>query len=168
MALTVNNSGMTIYRIVLLGLLLAIVWISCCGELTPFMTAAGVISITAAILIAYALDCLDEEGAPAEALPRLPGYFIWLAGEMIKSSLRVMKISLGSNPVISPSFVAVNGIGNPVADVVFANSITLTPGTVTVVMNEADKTLLMVHALESATPESFNHMAAMAQKLFKS
>jgi multicomponent Na+:H+ antiporter subunit E len=73
-------------------------------------------------------------------------YFIWLLKEIIMSSIAVVKISCRKNLSINPVFDNMGSmIKNNVGDVIYANSITLTPGTVTL---SVDNKTFYVHALD--------------------
>jgi multicomponent Na+:H+ antiporter subunit E len=73
------------------------------------------------------------------------GYFFWLIKEIIKSSIVVSKIVWSPKIKIDPTMEWVESdLKNDQAIAVFANSITLTPGTVTL---DTNKGSLLIHAL---------------------
>ncbi|MDA0665181.1 MAG: Na+/H+ antiporter subunit E, partial [Proteobacteria bacterium] len=70
----------------------------------------------------------------------------WLAKEIVVSSLQVSKIVLSPSMPISPSVVSVQSLAEgEVGRVLFGNSITLTPGTLT--MDISPEGMVTVHAL---------------------
>jgi multicomponent Na+:H+ antiporter subunit E len=72
-------------------------------------------------------------------------YFPWLLAEIAKSGWAVTKITLDPRLPISPTMTTVRASQKSRAGVAtYANSITLTPGTITVGVNGND---LIVHAL---------------------
>ncbi|MCC8416468.1 MAG: Na+/H+ antiporter subunit E [Rickettsia endosymbiont of Gnoriste bilineata] len=76
-------------------------------------------------------------------------YFIWLIKEILLSSLGVMKIIWRKNLNLQPVFEWIDSEQrNDISRVIYANSITLTPGTVT--LDIADN-MLLVHALEQSS-----------------
>ncbi len=78
--------------------------------------------------------------------PKLVIYFIWLIKEVIKSAVDVSKIVLSPNMKIEPLVVWFKAdYDNPAARAILANSITLTPGTVTI--DIYDSGVFSVHAL---------------------
>ena len=94
-------------------------------------------------------------------------YILWLAKEIFLSGITITKIiwNRNINVIISPRLEFVpTKLKNDIARVIYANSITLTPGTISVSL-EKDK--ILVHSL---TKEGL-HLAPMEQevkKIFKS
>ena len=88
----------------------------------------------------------DQEGLPTHMFLRLPGYLLWLFKEILMSDLSTAKVILTnqSDPeMFRTKFSQKTGAG--VAT--YANSITLTPGTVTI---DIEKDAFLVHALSSS------------------
>lgn len=76
-------------------------------------------------------------------------YFIWLIKEIVVSSLGVMKIIWRKNLNLQPVFEWINSKQkNDTNLVIYGNSITLTPGTVTLNISNS---MLLVHALEQSS-----------------
>ncbi len=76
-------------------------------------------------------------------------YFIWLIKEILLSSLGVMKIIWRKNLNLQPVFEWIDSEQrNDISRVIYANSITLTPGTVTLDISD---NMLLVHALEQSS-----------------
>ncbi len=72
-------------------------------------------------------------------------YFGILIVEIIKANIQVIKLVLSKNPEISPTLKLIKvDLKSRISMVALANSITLTPGTITVAMNENE---LYIHAL---------------------
>ena len=143
-----------------LGLIsvLAALWLGLSGIYKPLLLTLGTISILISLLLASRLSTVDKEGAPYARLPQLLSYWAWLIVEIFKANWPVIKACVGANLDINPALVKVKTrCESDLAKTIFANSITLTPGTVTVEI-EGDK--FLVHALfeEAATPESFAEM----------
>ncbi|GGB56089.1 MULTISPECIES: Na+/H+ antiporter subunit E [Henriciella] len=139
-------------------LVLAALWLGLSGIYTPLILTLGTISILISLVLASRLETLDREGAPYARTLNLFAYWGWLVVEIFKANWPVIKACVSANLDINPALVKVKTrCESDLAKTVFANSITLTPGTVTVEV-EGDK--LLVHALfeESATPESFAEM----------
>ncbi len=75
-------------------------------------------------------------------------YFLWLVKEVVMSSIAVVKIAFRRNLRIQPLLEPVKSIQtNDVGIVSYANSITLTPGTVTL---SVEGNVLLVHALDQS------------------
>src|SRR5437868_6879364 len=80
---------------------------------------------------------------------RLILYICWLFKEIIKSSLRIIAIIWRPNLKLEPVFEWIDCAGlSEKAIVLYGNSITLTPGTVTL---DVSNNMLLVHALEQSS-----------------
>jgi multicomponent Na+:H+ antiporter subunit E len=78
-------------------------------------------------------------------IPRLIAYLIWLLGQIIKSGVQVAYLVLHPKMPINPVMVHFESIlPTPLAHVILGNSITLTPGTLTV---DVKGDYFVVHAL---------------------
>lgn len=93
-------------------------------------------------------------------------YFVWLIKEIFISSLAVMRIIWRRNLNINPVFEWIHSEQqNEVGLVIYANSITLTPGTVTI--NIANN-MLLIHALEQQSIDNLKHNnLSMSKKVQK-
>ncbi len=143
-----------------LGLIAALtaLWLGLSGHYTPLVLSLGAVSILLSAILAYRLDILDREGSPYGRLVQLMAYWVWLLVEIFKANWVVIKACLRADLDINPALVKVKTTcESDLAKTVFANSITLTPGTVSVNV-EGDK--ILVHALyeDQAQPEAFVEM----------
>ena len=137
---------------------LAVFWLSNSGHYTPLLLSLGAVSIGITVLLTSRLGGIDRESVPYVRIFGFIWYLPWLFWEILKANYAVIKACLMADLDISPALVKVKTTcRSDLAKVTFANSITLTPGTVTVEV-EGDK--LLVHALyeASATPEAFEEM----------
>ncbi len=126
-------------------------WLLLSGYFTPFLLSAGVGSALAVAWIARRMRVLDGEGHPLRLVPRLLGYWAWLLKEILKSGWAVSLIILQPRLPISPTLVRFKPTQRTnVGLVVHANSITLTPGTITV---EAAAGEFLVHGLTRSGAE---------------
>jgi multicomponent Na+:H+ antiporter subunit E len=93
-------------------------------------------------------------------------YLPWLITEIIKSSISVIKILIRKDMNIQPVFEWIDSEQkNDLGTVVYANSITLTPGTVTL---DVQNNLLLVHALEQNSIDNLKHSpTSMAKRINK-
>ena len=140
--------------IVVLGAL----WLGLSGMFKPLLLTLSVVSILISLLLAARLNTVDREGVPYARMPNLLLYWGWLVIEIFKANWPVIRACVSADLDINPALVKVKTrCESDLAKTIFANSITLTPGTVTVEV-EGDK--LLVHALfeESATPDAFTEM----------
>jgi len=79
-------------------------------------------------------------------LVKVPVYILWLLKEIILSNLRVCFIIIKPELKISPSISKIKtDLSNDAFITIFANSITLTPGTITI---DAENKELTVHSLD--------------------
>lgn len=129
----------------LLGLMLAAIWLLLSGLFKPLLLALATLSVLLTLLLASRMNILDAASHPVMAAMRYLPYWPWLAVEIVKSSMDVARRVLSPSMPISPTVVEVRSSQRTaVGRVVFANSITLTPGTVTM---DVDGERLRVHAL---------------------
>jgi len=130
---------------IMLSLTLAVFWLANSGHYTTLMLSLGVLSIAVIIYIAHRMDVVDHEAQPIHLTLKIPGYYAWLAKEIFVSNLIVVKHIWLGNTSISPGFSTITASQKTeIGKVIYANSITLTPGTVTVNL-DGDK--FLVHAL---------------------
>ena len=128
----------------LTGLLFAF-WLALSGHYTPMLVAAGAASALLCTIAALRLRILDREGQPIELAFGLVTYLPWLVGEIAKSAWTVTKIILDPRLPITPTMIVVAASQRTsVGIAVYGNSITLTPGTITVGERGNE---LTVHAL---------------------
>jgi len=88
---------------------------------------------------------IDHEAQPLHLTFKIPAYHAWLIKEIFLANLLVVKHIWLGNKSISPVFATITASQKTdMGKVIYANSITLTPGTVTVNM-EGDQ--FLVHSL---------------------
>jgi multicomponent Na+:H+ antiporter subunit E len=132
-------------RLISLAIALFVFWLALSGHYTPMLVVIGGISAAACALAAARIRIVDAEGHPIEWLSAWITYFPWLIGEIAKSAWAVARIVLTPGLPISPALTVVKASQrSSVGIAAFANSITLTPGTITVAVNGND---LIVHSL---------------------
>jgi multicomponent Na+:H+ antiporter subunit E len=120
-------------------------WLALSGHYTTMLIAIGALSAIVCVLAARRVRAVDPEGHPIELLRGAVTYYPWLTKEIIKSAWGVTRIILNPKLPISPCMTVVHASQTTAAGVAtYANSITLTPGTVTA---EVEGNELTVHAL---------------------
>jgi multicomponent Na+:H+ antiporter subunit E len=133
----------------LMGLALLAVWLLLSGLFKPLLIALAVLSVLLTLWLSSRMGLIDSEHHPVRAALRYVPYWPWLSVEIVKSSFDVARRVLSPSMPISPTVFEVDASQHTmVGRVVYANSITLTPGTVTLDV-EGDR--LRVHALSSDT-----------------
>ncbi len=88
-------------------------------------------------------------------------YLLILVVEIIKANIDVIKLVLSRNPELSPTLKTIKvDLKSRVSLVALANSITLTPGTITVSMNKNE---LLIHALTKENLEGMEESVFVTQ-----
>ena len=120
-------------------------WLLMSGHYNVLIVSLGIISCAFCVYVAKRGKLIDDEGLPIFFMPRLLNYLIWLFKEILKSNLSTAKVII--NGKVEPeTFTIKTTQVTDVAKVTYANSITLTPGTVT---TKIQKGVFEVHALNS-------------------
>lgn len=141
---THQAGGTVLLGIVSFGALFAF-WLLLSGQDGVFLLLSGAGSAAAVVWLARRMDVVDREGMPVDFLRAVLFYWPWLAWEILKSGWEVSKIILSPSLPISPTLVRFRpSQRSAVGLVTHANSITLTPGTITV---EASAGEFLVHGL---------------------
>lgn len=126
-------------------------WLALSGMFTPFLLAAGLGSALAVVWLATRMEIADREAHPVRFSAAVFTYWPWLIKEIAVSGWQVTRIVLHPRLPISPTLVRFRpSQASAVGLVTHANSITLTPGTLTI---EADRDEFLVHALTRAGAE---------------
>lgn len=124
---------------------LYIFWLLLSGQYTAFLMLAGAACVLGVVAFGRRMHCVDGEGHPIHLGWRALAYWPWLAVEMAKSAWQVTRIILDPALPVSPQLVRVKPTQRTdVGLVVHANSITLTPGTITL---DAAGDGFLVHSL---------------------
>ena len=132
-------------RYISLGGFLLLFWLALSGHYTTWLIGAGVFSAFLCVYVAVRMNVADREGHPVELLPGTVTYWPWLIVEIVKSAWSVTKVILQPGLPISPTMTEVTASQKtPSGIATYANSITLTPGTITVGVSGNQ---LTVHAL---------------------
>jgi len=128
-----------------LSLTLGAFWLLNSGYNTPLILSLGVVSVAFVIYLSRRMDVVDHESQPVQLTTSLPGYYVWLVKEIILANISVVKHVWLGNQTISPTLATLKA--SQITDmgrVIYATSITLTPGTVAVDL-AGDQ--ILVHAL---------------------
>jgi len=128
-----------------LGAVLFAVWLLLSGHYTPFILALGVGSCVLVVTVSMRMDVADHEGHPIHLSWRALTYMPWLMIEIIKANIDVAKLILSPVMPITPTLLRVKtSQTSDLGKVIYANSITLTPGTISVDIANGE---ILVHAL---------------------
>ncbi|MGI9405508.1 MAG: Na+/H+ antiporter subunit E [Hyphomicrobiaceae bacterium] len=138
-------------RVVSLAVVLFVFWLLLSGHYTVFLTSLGAISAVFCAWVAVRMRVADAEGHPIQFQVGALTYWPWLVWEIAKSSWAVAGIVLRGRSAISPNLIKITASQKTqVGIATFGNSITLTPGTITVDV-EGDE--FTVHALTQGTAD---------------
>lgn len=134
-------------RFISVFILCACLWLLWSGLFKPLMLMFGLVSCLFVALIVSRLRIVDSEESTFAILARMIGYLPWLTLEVVKSNIDVAKRIWHPNLPISPTIVTVKASQNTALGlVIHANSITLTPGTLSI---DVEPGLIEVHALSA-------------------
>lgn len=128
---------------------LSILWLLLSGYFQPLLLAFGIASVILVVVVAWRMNLIDAEGHPIHLIRQALRYWPWLIVQIIKANVDVAKVifeSIISKGVsIRPvTFCVKTRQQGELAQVLFANSITLTPGTVSLTLENG---CISVHAL---------------------
>ena len=134
-----------------LGSTLFALWLLLSGYLEMWLLALGLGSTALMVIIANRMDVIDHEGHPVHMTWRLTMYLPWLAWELVKSNIDIARVILHPKLPIQPMVIKIKGSQvTELGYVTYANSITLTPGTVTIFIDGDEFT---VHSLTPVAME---------------
>jgi len=138
--------------VLVLAVMLAAAWLLWSGFFKPLLLGLGAFSCLLVLIIAWRMHLFDTSVFALRLSLRLFRFWAWLAGEIVRSSLEVSRVVLSRSPPISPTLVEIeSGSGHPVDLAILGNSITLTPGTLTL---NIEGRRLHVHALTRSGAET--------------
>ena len=120
-------------------------WLLLSGFFEPFLMTAGAVSALGIVALARRMNVIDREGHPIHLGRSALTYWPWLFVEIAKSAWDVTRIILNPRLPVSPTLVRTKASQKTTVGVVtYANSITLTPGTISVDVGRGE---ILVHAL---------------------
>lgn len=135
---------------------LVLAWLAWSGHYTyslehPLIAIFGVVSCAAVWWLARRMDDSHFHGGKRSLSWKTFPYLGWLLVEIIKANLAVARIIIDPRLPISPRIIRVRGSQhNEDARVLYANSITLTPGTITL---DVRRDQFYVHAIDEAAAD---------------
>jgi len=142
-------------RLVLMAAALFAYWLALSGHYETWLVVSGAVLAVAVTVFCWRKGIADAEGFPIGLMFRAVIYWPWLAWQILLSGLRVTRLILTPGLPISPTLVKVEAEQKTAVGLVtYGNSITLTPGTITVEATEKGRAL-WVHAIERAGAEGF-------------
>jgi multicomponent Na+:H+ antiporter subunit E len=134
-----------------IGLFYAAVWLLLSGFFTPFLLILGVLSCALTLWLTQRMGLLDEDLPSLPMLLRFIAYLPWISREIAMANVDVIKRIINPSLPISPTLIRVPcSQKSDLGRVIYANSITLTPGTVAI---QVENNYIEVHALSQQAAE---------------
>lgn len=135
-----------------LALVLFAFWMVLSGRTETKFVVYGIITAVVTTWVTYPLLLVPNKDGSKKyfvfgfSVPKMIMYFFWLMWQLVLANIDVLLATTAQELNIDPKVVRFRfRADNPMASVVLANSITLTPGTVT--LNVTDDGLYEIHAL---------------------
>ncbi|MEM6663859.1 MAG: Na+/H+ antiporter subunit E [Pseudomonadota bacterium] len=142
-------------RLILMALMLFAFWLALSGHYDVWFVGSGAVFAIAVVWFCWGKGITDAEGFPVGLIPRGLVYWPWLLWQIVLSGLRVTRLILDPKLPISPTLAKVDvHQDTAVGLVTYANSITLTPGTISIEASANGK-CIWVHAIEREGAEGF-------------
>ena len=150
---TSHQGGLALVHAISLTGVLCVLWLLLSGHFfNPLLLGLGVASVALVVYIAHRMDVVDREGHPIQLSWRALFYWPWLLWEIVKANFDVARVLVMRRMPTDISVFNVKATQkSELGRVIYANSITLTPGTVTIAL---DDDVLAVHALTKDSAES--------------
>jgi len=141
------------YRSLAISLLLF--WLLLSGHGEPRLLGAGLLSVALVLWLCWRMQRIDRVVGYFPLRARLPGYLLWLLGTVVRSNLDVARRIWAPSLPIRPCWRRLDTrLRSPLAKTLYANGITLTPGTLTTDVRDH---YLLIHCL---VPSAFDELAA--------
>lgn len=146
-------------RVVAAGLLFAATWMLWSGMMKPLLLGLGLVSVLLVLWLALRIGFFESSMHSLHLMGRLPRFWLWLIPEIVKANLAVTRIVLSPGLPVSPCITTVHASGlSQVSQAVLANTITLTPGTLTL---DIDAGRIEVHCLTLAAARALEAPALL-------
>lgn len=130
---------------------LLLLWALLSGYFKTNLIVLGVLSCVLVTYLSVKLKIYSSHHERIKFNLRLPLYIPWLLSEIIKSNVHVARIILTGRKEINPQIISKQPSQKTNTGIaVHANSITLTPGTISV---DIDDEGILVHALTNHTAQ---------------
>ena len=128
---------------------LIVTWLLLSGLFKTQLLILGVLSVALVVWLAMRMSVLRHRGQPVYMkIPQLLRYWSWLFVEIMRSNWTVARALMQRDVDIRPSLRAVTATPDTeIGRVIYANSITLTPGTTAINFTRSGD--ILVHALQS-------------------
>ena len=142
-------------RLILIAVTLYAYWLVLSGHYDLWLLVSGAVLTVAVVYFCRMKGIIDAEGFPVERIGGGLTYWPWLAWQIVLSALNVTRLILNPRLPITPAMVRVEAKqASSVGLTTYANSITLTPGTISVELSERAHAV-WVHAITRDGADAF-------------
>ena len=152
-----RNTKKTALPTVFLWITVFGLWLAWSGPLSfehPFLLAMGVVSASGVTFLCRRMGLVDSEITPLHLTLRTLCYVPWLTWQVIISCWEVLRLGLAPSSREQPRVTTLlAGQKTSLGLVSYANSITLTPGTLSIDTDATERTI-RVHAFSESSLES--------------
>ena len=134
-------------------IVLSLLWLGLSGHFNVLLLSLGLVSVLLIVAITLRMDAVDREIYPVHIPVKLLRFWFFLGGEVIKSNIDVLRRIFTPGKSISPQFFELPiRLKSNLSLVIYANAITLTPGTVSVKI-DMKKESITIHSLSIESAE---------------
>jgi len=134
-------------------IVLSFLWLGLSGHFDAMLLSLGFVSVLLIVAVTLRMDAIDREIYPVHVPAKLLRFWLFLGVEVIKSNIDVLKRIFTPGKSISPQFFELPiRLKSNLSRVIYANAITLTPGTVSVKV-DTEKESIVVHSLSIESAE---------------
>jgi len=127
------------------SLFVAVVWLLLSGHYTALILSLGAVSVLIVIWFMWRMERVDEKLDFLPMRPRMLYYLLWLMWQVVLSNIDLVRRIWDPTLPIRPTWQRLDiKVTSSLAKTLYANSITLTPGTLTTDVREDH---FMVHSL---------------------
>jgi len=141
-----GRPGVALIHVISLYAALFGVWLLLSGIFDPFFLTLAAVSCALIVYLGHRMDVIDHEGVPVHVSWRFALYLPWLVWQIVLANIDVFRRIVDPRLPIDPDIRWVPASQKTdLCRAIFANSITLTPGTVSTDV-AADR--IQVHAID--------------------
>lgn len=135
-------------RIIMASVVLFSIWLLLSGHIGILLLSLGVISCVFVAWVSEKLDLFSKDFSTLKFNLKLPSFLPWFIFEVIKSNIDVSLRILHPKLPIEPNIITLDASQHSdLATAIYANCITLTPGTYSL---DLDENSIEVHSLTKA------------------
>jgi multicomponent Na+:H+ antiporter subunit E len=145
-----------------LFVLLSAFWLVNSPNDSTLLLFLGVLSVALVMLLAHRMKLVDRESLPLHLFSRIGPFYCWLIKEIILGSIYVLKKIILRDQSFTPGMITIKlDFKDKMSEVIFVNSITLVPGTLSVQHGQGS---IQVHTLTQELADSLND-GQLAEKI---